>query len=202
MKDFCLNKLNKIIMGILYYLITICVIFFMLIAMYDGIYLHIWKYQLHTREESYFEHKTHTVRAILFPLIVWFLFIQSDFYSFWIGIALVVLDLITLGIDAFSEQDSRKNVGGLPRWEYIVHLFANGFHFAAIILVLATKLSITETGLEFKTILTESYAKEVYDFVAVQAIPEAILMAALHLFLVLPEGKTFWSKHRNKVSCC
>ena len=170
--------------------------------MYDGIYLHLWKYQLHTREESYFEHKTHTIRAILFPLIVWFLFINNDSLSFWIGISLVAIDLLTLGIDAFSEQDSRKDIGGLPRWEYIIHLFANGFHFAAIVLVLATKLIITETGLEFNTLIKESTAKGIYDFVADQAIPGAVLMAVIHFILILPVGKRIWSKQRNKVTCC
>lgn len=29
-------------------------------------------------------------------------------------------------------KDSRAFMGGLPRWEYIVHLLGNGFHFAAI----------------------------------------------------------------------
>ncbi|MDA9775680.1 hypothetical protein N9B59_00620 [Flavobacteriales bacterium] len=69
-------------MDILYYLITACIALFMLLAMYDGIYLHVWKYQLHTIEESYFEHKTHTIRAILFPLIVWLLVINNDPISF------------------------------------------------------------------------------------------------------------------------
>ncbi|MEN8929196.1 MAG: hypothetical protein ABF242_03220 [Flavobacteriales bacterium] len=189
-------------MEILYYLIAICVIFFMAIAVYDGIYLHLWKYQLHTREESYFEHKTHTVRAILFPLIVWFLFVNNDPLSFWIGIALVVVDFLTLSIDAFSEKDSRKNIGGLPRWEYIIHLFANGFHFAAIVMVLGVKLTLTETGLEFKTVFAESTAKAVFDFVAIQAIPGAVIMGLLHVTLAFPAGRNMWQKQRLKVTCC
>ena len=174
----------------------------MVLAMYDGIYLHIWKYQLHTREESYFEHKTHTIRAILFPLIVWLLFINTDSFSFWIGIVLVGLDLVTLGIDAFSETDSRENMGGLPKWEYIVHLFANGFHFAAIILLLATRISVTETGMALNETFASSTAKDVFDFVSVQAIPGAVIMAIIHFALILPFGKRIWSKQRNKVTCC
>lgn len=189
-------------MDILYYLITACIALFMLLAMYDGIYLHIWKYQLHTREESYFEHKTHTIRAILFPLIVWLLVINNVPISFWIGIALVGVDLITLGVDAFSETDSRESIGGLPKWEYITHLFANGFHFAAIILVLATKVSITETGMMLSETFIPSSAKEVFDFVSVQAIPGAVLMAIIHFVLILPFGKRIWLKQRNKVTCC
>ena len=189
-------------MEILYYLITLCVVLFMLLAMYDGIYLHIWKHQLHTREESYFEHKTHTIRSILFPLIVWLLFINTDPLSFWIGMALVGLDLITLGVDAFSETDSRQSIGGLPRWEYIIHLFSNGFHFAAIVLVIATKLTITESGIAFNELISTSTAKNIYDFVAAQAIPGAVIMAILHFILILPFGKRIWTKQRDKVTCC
>ena len=57
-------------MEIIYYLSAIFLVLFMLLATYDGLYLHLWKYELFKREESSFEHKTHTIRAILFPLIV------------------------------------------------------------------------------------------------------------------------------------
>ena len=189
-------------MEILYYLSSIFLLLFMILGLYDGVYLHIWKYQLHTREESYFEHKTHTIRAILFPLIVWFLFINSDSISFWIGISLVILDLITLGIDAFSEKDSRESIGGLPRWEYTLHLFANGFHFSSIALFLGTKLTVNEFGLSISQTITESYGKEIFDFVAVQMIPGGVFIALAHVLFILPVGKRFWVKQRGRVSCC
>ena len=172
----------------------------MILGLYDGVYLHIWKYQLHTRKESYFEHKTHTIRAILFPLIVWFLFINTDSTSFWIGIILVVIDLITLGVDAFSEKDSRESIGGLPRWEYILHLFANGFHFSSIALYLATKLSITDSNLMFNQVIHVSNGKEIFDFIAVQMIPGALFIALAHLLFITPIGKKFWTKYRNKIT--
>ena len=174
----------------------------MLLAMYDGIYLHIWKYQLHTRKESYFEHNTHTIRAILFPLIVFLLFINDDSTSLIIGVSLVLLDLVILGIDAFSETDSREKIGGLPRWEYIIHLFSNSFHFSAIILVLATKISLSNSGIIINEFTEPSYSKEILDLVSMQAIPGAILMAFIHLFLSIPFGKKFWINKRHKISCC
>ena len=190
-------------MEILFYLATICLIIFMVLATYDGFYLHIFKYELFNRKESIFEHKTHTVRAILFPLIIWFLFInETSFVSFLIGIALVVLDLIVLAIDAYSEKESRSFMGGLPRWEYIVHLFSNAFHFSAIILVLATKVEITASGLFFVNEFALTPAKELFTFVSVNVIPGGMVLAVLHFLLMLERPKTIWNSYRTKVTCC
>lgn len=49
---------------------TILLAAFAVLAIIDGFYLHIFKYQLHNHPKSKFEHLTHTVRAVLFPLIV------------------------------------------------------------------------------------------------------------------------------------
>lgn len=114
-------------MGLL--ITTTLLVLFAILAIFDGFYLHIFKYQLHNHSESKFEHLTHTLRAILFPLIVYYLFIKQDgSTSFFIGILFVILDLLILAIDAYVEKDSRVFMGGLPRWEYILHLFVNGFH--------------------------------------------------------------------------
>ncbi len=102
-------------MEILFLLSMICLIAFMILATYDGAYLHLWKYELFNRSESLFEHKTHTVRAIFFPIIVWLLFIETNIIGFWIGLTVVVLDLIVLGIDAYSEKESREFMNGLPK---------------------------------------------------------------------------------------
>jgi len=151
-------------MEIIYYLTAIFLVLFMLLATYDGLYLHLWKYELFKKEESVFEHKTHTIRAILFPLIVWLLFINKDSFSFYIAISLVIIDLIVLGIDAYSEKESRQFMGGLPKWEYIVHLFSNGFHFAAIALIVGTRISVSDYGLSLKTNFIDSNAQEVIGF--------------------------------------
>ena len=74
-----------ITMGILFLLSMICLGAFMVLATYDGAYLHLWKFELFNHEESRFEHKTHTIRAILFPPIVWLLFIDTSQVGFLIG---------------------------------------------------------------------------------------------------------------------
>ncbi|MGH1383881.1 hypothetical protein [Kordia sp.] len=180
-------------MDILYYLSTLCLLLFMFLATYDGFYLHIWKYELFKREDSVFEHKTHTARAILFPLIVWFLFLNTDKISFWISIALIGIDFIVLGIDAYSEKDSRKSIGGLPKWEYILHLFANSFHFAAIFLLLATKVEITETGIVITELVTNSSAQQLMELISINMIPGAIVLGVVHLILLFPKGIQIWS---------
>lgn len=190
-------------MEILFVLATICLLLFMVLATYDGFYLHIFKYGLFNHEESIFEHKTHTVRAVLFPLIVWALFInECNFSLFLFGVSLVLLDLVVLAVDAYSEKESRDFMGGLPRWEYIIHLFSNAFHFSAIILVLALKIKISATGLVFVSEFVNSPAKEVFTFVSLNVIPGAIVLAVLHFALMLKGPQTLWNTYRTKITCC
>ena len=165
----------------------------MVLATYDGFYLHIWKYELFKRKDSVFEHKVHTIRAILFPLILWLLFINTDKISFWISIVFIGIDFIVLGVDAYSEKDSRKSIGGLPKWEYVLHLFANSFHFAAIFLLLATKIEITETGIVINELVTDSSAQQLMELISINMIPGAIVLGFVHLILLFPKGIYIWS---------
>lgn len=190
-------------MDILFYLATASLVLFMILATYDGFYLHIFKYRLFDRKESLFEHKTHTVRAILFPLIVWLLFInETSFSLFLVGIALVVLDIIVLGMDAYHEKESRSFMGGLPQWEYIIHLFANAFHFSSIILVLAIRLEVSEGVLLFVDAVVVSQAHGLFQFIAINTIPGAIILAFLHFILMIEKPKAFWFNYRSKITCC
>ena len=190
-------------MEILFYSATFCLLAFMLLATYDGFYLHLWKYELFNREESVFEHKTHTIRALLFPLIVWFLFVDnSGLYGFLFGIGLVLIDLIVLTIDAYSEKDSRAFMGGLPKGEYIIHLFSNGFHFSAIVLALMLKLRIIDGQLVYLEQLAVSPGKTLLEFISVNILPGAVLLGLLHLLLLLPKPQFLWNTYRRKINCC
>lgn len=186
------------------YILSFCLLAFMVLATYDGFILHIWRYKLYQHSESIFEHKTHTVRAILFPLIVWSLLIETEQIFFIIGMALTLIDIIVLAIDAYSEKDSRKFMGGLPRKEYIMHLFANGFHFAIIALALVLKLSIVENGIYYitKPLGDESFSGTLLALVAENAIPGAVVLAIIHVALLFKEPRTLWDVNRNKISCC
>lgn len=182
---------------------TILLSAFAMLAIIDGFYLHLFKYQLFNHEESKFEHITHTIRAILFPLIVYFLFItQNCQTSFYLGIIFVVIDIIILGIDAFVEKDSRIFMGGLPRWEYILHLFVNGFHFASIAVYFNLKLSFTDNGIEIIQDLSSMKNFKLFELVAVNLMPGAIILALLHILTSLNATKVYWNNLRTKITCC
>jgi hypothetical protein len=178
-------------------------VLFALLALYDGFYLHIFKYQLHNHSESKREHLTHTVRAVLFPAILYFLFLKQNCpTSFFIGMTLVALDIIVLGMDAFMETESRKFMGGLPRWEYILHLFVNGFHFASIAVFLTLKLNLTKTGI---SIVPDFYRYEnfkTFQFIVANLLPGATLMAAIHVAVSMPKSAAVWNNLRTKITCC
>lgn len=191
-------------MDIIYILASISLIAFMLLATYDGFFLHIWKYKLYRHEESFFEHKTHTIRAILFPLIVWSLLLQTTFEFFLFGMILTAIDLVVLGIDAYSEKDSRSFMGGLPKWEYIIHLFTNGFHYAIIALIVGLKLTLVNNEIHYVVSGTHSatFASKLLSIVAENAIPGAILLAILHLFLMFNPTQKIWDNYRSRLTCC
>lgn len=182
---------------------TILLVAFAVLAVIDGFYLHIFKYQLHNQAESKFEHLTHTLRAILFPLIVYFLFIlQNSAIGFFIAITLVIVDIAILGMDAFSEKDSRKFMGGLPRWEYLLHLFVNGFHFASIAVFLAIKLELRATGITIIPDLSHMLNYDVFKIVVENLIPGAILIALIHVITSMNTTRPIWNALRSKISCC
>lgn len=188
-------------MGLL--ITTTLLVLFAILAIFDGFYLHIFKYQLHNHSESKFEHLTHTLRAILFPLIVYYLFIKQDgSTSFFIGILFVILDLLILAIDAYVEKDSRVFMGGLPRWEYILHLFVNGFHFASIAVFLVLKLDIVENGIIIIPNLSNFSNFKSFEFVTINLIPGAIILAIIHILTSINGTRIYWNSLRGKITCC
>jgi hypothetical protein len=185
-------------MSIVFILASVCLIAFLILATFDGVYLHLWRFELFSRKESRFEHLIHTIRAILFPIILVLLFINTDQTSFSIGLTLVVVDLIVLGLDAYSEEDSRKFMGGLPKWEYILHLFANSLHFATFLLIIATRLRIGEFGIKYSTTFESNQYFEISQRLAQLVIPGAVLLGLLHLVLNFELGTIVWNSFIKK----
>lgn len=200
-----MNKKQPLIfdMDILLYLLAICLILFGLLGFIDGFYLHIWRFRLYAQPESRFEHLTHTARAILFPLIAFFLFLypnEPGYYQ-W-GLLLVLIDLVVLMADAWSEKDSRAFMGGLPRWEYILHLLVNGFHFGAIILFFGLKFSVEPGGMITRDIILNTPAGTFLHLVVVNILPGALAVALLHLLTVIPATRKWWDTNRQLLACC
>jgi hypothetical protein len=190
-------------MEIAFTIAIILLTLFALLGLYDGFYLHIFKLKLYEHPESRTEHITHTIRGLLFPGILYFLYLKPDCtISFYIGITLVLLDIITLGIDAYLEKDSRALMGGLPRWEYIIHLFVNGFHFASIAVFLIIKLHFVNGEIVLRTDFTSVNNYPAFIWVVKNLIPGAIMMCVLHIVVLLPNTVIYWNHLRNKVSCC
>jgi len=189
-------------MSILFLGSTLFLFSFMILALYDGIYLHLWKFELFRRKESALEHNIHTLRAVLFPIIVYFIFIDTSKLGFCLGISFFLLDLIVLAYDAFVEEDSRNFMNGLPRWEYILHLFANSFHFASFILLIFARLIWINNGIEY----SESYLdNEIFwsvHSVAINILSGSIILAIIHIALISKQGQQLWLHLKSKVACC
>lgn len=173
---------------------------FALLATYDGFYLHLVKYRLYQYKDSKTEHLTHTVRAVLFLMILYFLFLSVNPVLFYFGLFLVFLDIITLGIDAYTEKDSRSFMGGLPRREYILHLFVNGFHFATISVFLVLKINTDEPGFSIINNFDGIPSYPAFIWLIKNLIPGAIIMSILHILLNFKKPIVFWNRMLDKIS--
>ncbi|MEE6188303.1 hypothetical protein [Niabella digestorum] len=179
----------------------ILLIAYAVLGLFDGVFLHLYKYRLYEHKESKFEHLTHTIRAVLFSGILYSLFIGIENNQlFFIGIALIVLDIITLIVDAYVEKDSRKFMGGLPRWEYIIHLLVNGFHFASIAVFLVIKINLTDNGITLQNSFQQYSNFHIFRTIALNLLPGAILIGLLHILVYIPKFNFYFKKVQFK--CC
>jgi hypothetical protein len=101
----------------------------------DGLYFHLWKFRLHARRQSRSEHVMHTVRACLLGPILWLAFVAPRLDLL---VALVAIDTAVVIADVWLETASRRDLGGIPRAEYVVHVVANTLHTGAMTLAMAT----------------------------------------------------------------
>lgn len=175
---------------------------FAMLGMYDGFYLHIFKYELYAHQESRNEHLIHTIRGILFPIILYSCYIATSPGWFYFGMLILLIDVIITIIDAYMEKDSRTFMGGLPRWEYIIHLLVNGFHFASIAVFAVIKVKMTSTGITLVDNFDSVGNYAMFQWLVENLIPGAILMAALHIAVAIPTTATHWNNVRRRVSCC
>lgn len=175
---------------------------FVLLALFDGLYLHLIRYRLHEHKESRNEHISHTIRAVLFPIILYVLYLGNSDGAFYIGMAVVIIDILVLGADAYMEKDSRAFMGGLPRWEYILHLMVNGFHFASIAVFIVIKVKLNEKGIELVHDFQNVPQYHLFTTIVKQLIPGGILMAILHFALLFPKPVLYYNRLVKKLKCC
>lgn len=188
-------------MEIAFIISTILLIAYSLLALFDGVFLHLYKYRLYEHKESKFEHIIHTIRALLFIGILISLFINIEDNSlFLLGAVLVIADIITLIIDAYVEKDSRSFMGGLPRWEYIIHLLVNGFHFASIAVFLVIKINLDSNGITLVNNFQQIENFHTFKTIAVNLLPGAVLISLLHILVYFPKFNFYFNKLQLK--CC
>lgn len=188
-------------MEIAFVLSIILLTAYSVLALFDGVFLHLYKYRLYDHSESKLEHLTHTIRAFLFTGILTTLFINpEDNNLFLLGITLVIADVITLIVDAYLEQDSRSFMGGLPRWEYILHLIVNGIHFASIAVFLVIKINIDGDGIILVNDFQQMERFHTFKNIAISLLPGAALISLLHVLVYFPGFKLYFNKLQLK--CC
>jgi hypothetical protein len=113
---------------------------FMVLGAVDLFYFHIWKYKLHTRPESRYEHKLHMAFAFtMVPLALLLYYQNFGGWALWAGAFFVVAALGTELLDVFSENDSRASIGGLSTQEYALHVTLTILKVASFALLFASK---------------------------------------------------------------
>ena len=178
---------------------TILLMLFGVVAAVDGLYLHLWKYRLYARPESWREHKLHTAQGALFMPVVFFLF-YGDFggAALWAGVFFLAAEQVVEVWDVLDERDSRASLGGLSSAEYAAHVIAITARTAAVALALAAKpLSAWSLDAPLVTGPGHQWASSV----ALQMIVGNLLVVGLHVWLMLPRYRR-QPGHVPAGACC
>ena len=111
--------------ALLPYVAILALVAFATVAAVDGVWIHLWKLRLHTRPASYGEHLWHTASAVLFAPTIALLFVwQVSGAALWLAMALLVALHAVEVFDVRAERYSRRDLGGLSRFELSMHVAA------------------------------------------------------------------------------
>src|SRR5688572_5999779 len=113
---------------------------FMVLGAVDLFYYHLWKYRLHTRPESRYEHKLHMTFAFLMvPVALLLYYHDLGGIGLWAAVFFVAAALCTELLDVVSENDSRASLGGLSTGEYALHVVLTFLKVASFAFMFASK---------------------------------------------------------------
>lgn len=175
---------------------------FMVLGAVDLFYFHIWKYKLHARPESRYEHKLHMAFAFLMvPLAVLLYYQNFGGIALWAGAFFVAAALGTELMDVFSENDSRASIGGLSTQEYALHVVLTILKVASFALLFAAK-PVEAWSLSSPLVLgTYGWMGEM---IALKVAVGSGLVGILHLVLLHPRFSelTCSSLGCTRFSCC
>ncbi len=180
---------------------------FMVVGAVDLFYYHIWKYKLHTRPASRYEHKLHMTFAFLMVPIGFLLYYRDvGGIALWAAVFFVAAALATEMLDVFSEGDSREDLGGLTTGEYSLHVAATIFKVASFAFIFAAK-PLEAWSLSSPAMLG-SYG-EMGEMIAMQVMVGSLLIGIVHAALLNKRFAAFASCQTvcdiagcKRFSCC
>ena len=152
----------------------------LLIGAIDGLYFHLWKFRLYAQPEARLEHVAHAMRALLVVPTLWVAFFGPVRARVAVLIGLIAADLVVAIWDVYLERKSRRSIGGMPHFEYFVHVAVTTLHSAA---ETVTLIGLLVTGLR----ATRGWISNV---VLVGMLGVAVLACATHFVLLLPRFST------------
>lgn len=158
---------------------------FMIVGTVDLFYYHIWKYKLHTRPESRYEHKLHMAFAFLMVPLAYLLYYQNvGGWALWAGVFFVLAALATEMFDVFTEGDSRASLGGLSTGEYSIHVAATILKVASFAFMFASKPA---AAWELSSPVILGAYGSTAEMMALQVMIGSGLVGILHLALLHPK---------------
>ena len=119
----------------------VCLLGFTVVAGIDGVYYHLHLLRLHTRPDSHYEHRLHTLNSVLFVPQVLLLFVLSpQGLLLWLGLLLMLGSFVLEILDVLCEEESRRSLGGLSRREYLMHFLMSALHLGFMLPLLCATL--------------------------------------------------------------
>ncbi len=159
---------------------------FMIVGAVDLFYFHIWKYKLHTRPESRYEHKLHMAFSFLMVPLAGLLYYRDlGGYALWAAAFLVVAALSTEMLDVFSEADSRASLGGLTTGEYSMHVAATIFKVASFAFMFGAKPAAAWSASSPIELGSHGFMGEM---IALKVMIGSFAVGLLHLVLLHPKA--------------
>jgi hypothetical protein len=173
---------------------------FMIVGAVDLFYFHMWKYKLHTRPESIYEHKLHGIFALIMVPIAYFLYYQnSGGWALWAGVFFVAAALTVEMLDVFSEGDSRALVGGLTTGEYSLHVAATILKVASFVFIFGTKPA---AAWSLESPLSLGSYGSMGEMMAVQVMLGSLFIGLLHFALLNKRfGSISFSSACSRLGC-
>ncbi len=176
----------------------VSLILFSAIGVFDGLYYHLWKFQLHRLPEAAYEQKLHTARAFLFAPIGLLLYAGNyGGWLLWLAIAFVAADFVLELLDVAAERQSRRKIGGISSGEYMVHISATSVRMVSLALILAAK-PLAAWSLASPVHLAQAYPPWLQSFALVYS---ALMFGGGLLYLGLATWQPQWERFVEQLRC-